>query len=68
MQSFLVLRIWFLLFLSDNSEDEWWIWSLHSGFDEDDDGSGDIHNFLCMMTWRIMFSDSDIKVGMMLSL
>jgi hypothetical protein len=48
MPSFLVLGIWFLLFLSN--KEEGWIWSLHSGFDEDDDGSNDISNFLHMMT------------------
>jgi hypothetical protein len=56
--------IWFLPFLSDNSNGEGWIWSLHSGFDEDDDS--DVNNFLCMMTWRIRVLNEDIKVGMIL--
>jgi hypothetical protein len=44
------LEIWFLLFLSDNGEEEGWIWSLHSDFDEDEDGSDDISNLLRMTT------------------
>jgi hypothetical protein len=65
MPSFLVLGICFLLF-SNNGEEEGWIWSLHSGFNEDDDGSNDISNFLRMTTWRIRFLNGDIKARMML--
>jgi hypothetical protein len=61
------LGIWFLLFLSNNGKEERWIWSLHNGFDEDDNGCNNVSNFLCMMTWRIRFLVCDIKAGMMLT-
>jgi hypothetical protein len=66
MKFFLVLGICLLLLLSCKGEDVGWIWFLHADFDEDEGDNYGVSNFLGMLTWRIRFSDGDVKAEIML--
>ena len=62
MLSFLVLGIYLLL--HGDGKGAWWICFLHDGFIEDEGDNG-ISKFLDLTTWRLDFSDGDIKAEMM---
>jgi hypothetical protein len=63
VSSFFVLGI-YLLLLSVEGEGVWWICFLQDDSVEDEGDNG-ISNFLGMTTWRLVFSNVDIKVEMM---
>lgn len=50
MLRLLVLGICLLLFLSGDGKEEGWIWSLHDGSNDDDDGGDKVNNFIGMAT------------------
>jgi len=62
MPSFLVLGI-YLLLLSDDDERARWNHFLHGGSVEDECDNYGI-NILTSVTWRLLFSDDDIKTEM----
>ena len=64
MPSFLVLGIYLLLLLPSDGEGVGWIRFLHGGFVEDE-GDISVNNFIGLTTWRLGFSDGDIKAEMM---
>jgi hypothetical protein len=68
MPSFLVLRIHLLLLLSGDDDGVGWIRFLHDGSVEDEDDNYGFSNFLGITTWRLSFSNNDIKMEMMLPL
>ena len=63
MASFLVLGI-YLLLLPGDSEGTGWIRFLH-GDSVKDEGDISVNNFIGLTTWRLGFSDGDIKAEMM---
>jgi hypothetical protein len=62
MASFFVLEI-YLLLLSGDDERAGWNRFLHGDSVEDEDDNYGI-NILTSMTWRLLFSNGDIKVEM----
>jgi len=57
----LVLQIYLLFILSDDSEGTGRNHFLHGGSVEDEGDNYGVSNFTGMTTWRLFFSDSDIK-------
>ena len=64
MPSLLVLEI-YLLLLSANSAGLGWNRFLHGGAFKDDGDNYGVNNFIGTMTWRLFFSNGDIKVEIM---
>jgi hypothetical protein len=62
MPSFLVLGIYLFLFSGD-SQSEGWNCFLRGGYIEDEGDNYDVST-LTNMTWRLLFSDGDIKTEM----
>jgi hypothetical protein len=60
MPSFLVFGIYLLLFLSGDSVRAGWNCFLHGSSVEDEDDNYGV-SILTSMTWRLLFSDGDIK-------
>ena len=65
MPSFFVLEIYLLLLLSSDDERAGWNRFLHDVSVEDEDDNYGV-NILTSITWRLLFSDSDIKTEMVL--
>jgi hypothetical protein len=55
----------FFLFLSSDGEGERWNRLLHGGSVEDEGDNFSVSIFINMTTWRLLFSDGDIKAEMM---
>ena len=62
MLSFFVLGIYFLL--SGDGERAGWNRFLHGGSVEDDGDNYDVNILIGLTTWRLLFSDGDIKAEM----
>jgi hypothetical protein len=65
---FFVLGIYLILLLPGDCEGAGWIHFLHDSCVEYEGDNYGFINFLGMMTWRLNFLNSDIKVEMMLPL
>ena len=63
--NFLVLGIYLLILLSGDSEGAGWIRFFHGGSVENEGDNYGVNNFLVMTTWRLFFSNGDIKVEIM---
>ena len=59
-----LLVLWIYLLLSSDGERAGWNHFLHGGSVEDEGDNYDITILTGTMTWRLLFSDSDIKAKM----